>query len=123
MGRECPVSAKLKLMRPWLSLLMLPAAIVLLRAADEKPAPKGDVKRGEDVFFTHCVNCHDPYSKEERTGPGLQGIKEGRLPDGRPATRERLLDVINEGPAEMPGFADRLTAGQKEDLIAFVLQL
>jgi mono/diheme cytochrome c family protein len=104
-------------------LLVFAATALVLTAADKKEPPKGDAKRGEDVFFNNCVNCHDPYSKDERTGPGLQGIKDGKLPDGRPATRERLLDLINEGPAEMPGFAERLNAQQKEDLIAFVRQL
>jgi mono/diheme cytochrome c family protein len=84
---------------------------------------KGDVTRGKEVFLDHCDECHDAYSKEEREGPGLQGIKDGKLPDGRPATHDALLDVINTGPAEMPSFKDRLTDQQKDDVIAFVMTL
>jgi mono/diheme cytochrome c family protein len=88
-----------------------------------KAAPKGDVARGKKVFLNHCEQCHDPYSKDEDVGPGLEGIKDGKLPDGKPATREILLDLINTGPAEMPSFKDRLTEAEKEDVIAFVMSL
>ena len=88
-----------------------------------KDTAKGDAGKGEDVFLDHCDMCHDAYSKEEKVGPGLKGIKDGKLPDGKPATREKLLDVINTGPAEMPSFKDRLTEQQKEDVVAFVMSL
>jgi mono/diheme cytochrome c family protein len=91
-------------------------------AAQEKAA-KGEPARGKAVFESNCEECHDPYSREERVGPGLQGLKVGKLPDGRPATHDKLLDIVNSGPAEMPSFKDRLTEQQKEDVVAFLMTL
>ena len=84
---------------------------------------KGDAVRGKAVFEATCEECHDAYSREERVGPGLQGLKAGRLPDGRPATHEKLIDIVNNGPAEMPAFKDRLSEQQKEDVVAFLMTL
>jgi len=92
-------------------------------APDSKKGSKGDVNRGRIVFEDNCEQCHYAYSKEEKVGPGLQGIKDGRLPDGKPATRDKLLDIINTGPAEMTSFKDRLTEQEKEDVVAFVMTL
>jgi mono/diheme cytochrome c family protein len=84
---------------------------------------KGSSVRGRVVFDANCADCHDPESKDERVGPGLKGAKEGKLPDGRPATHDKLLDIINTGPAEMPSFKDRISEQDKEDVIAYVLTL
>jgi mono/diheme cytochrome c family protein len=106
------------------SLLCLAAAVFsqtpLAPAAN---VVKGDAARGKQIFENTCDECHDPYSREERVGPGLQGLKSGKLPDGRPATHDKLLDIVNNGPAEMPSFRDRLTEQQKEDVVAFVMTL
>ena len=94
-------------------------------AGDEPPAkrPVGDIARGKIVFENICGECHEAYSREEKVGPGLQGIKNGQLPTGRKATHDRLLDIVNDGPAEMPKLKDRLTEQEKEDVVAFVLTL
>jgi mono/diheme cytochrome c family protein len=89
----------------------------------KKEELKGDVSRGKVVFQTVCEECHDGYSKEEFVGPGLKGMKDGKLPNGRPATRESLLNILNWGPAEMPSMEERLTEQQKRDVIEFVLTL
>jgi len=109
-------------MRKW-KLIPLVAGAYLASHLFGQGAPKGDISRGKEVFLDNCDQCHDAYSKDEKVGPGLKGIKDGKLPDGGPATREKLLDLINTGPAEMPSFKDRLTEQQKEDVVAFVLTL
>ncbi len=80
-------------------------ALILLLLSAVLPAqtdrPKGDVTRGKIVFENNCADCHDAYSEDVLTGPGLKGLKEGKLPDGRPATHDKLLYIINTGPAEM----------------------
>lgn len=85
--------------------------------------PKGEVARGKTVFENNCEGCHDAYSKEEVVGPGLQGLKDGKLPDGRKVTHDLILDIVNTGPAEMTSFKDRLTEKEKEDVVAFVMTL
>ncbi|MDQ1473156.1 MAG: hypothetical protein QOJ99_4636 [Bryobacterales bacterium] len=106
-----------------LVLLSLCLAAVVFSQETTKPAAKGDAVRGKQVFENSCEECHDAYSREERVGPGLQGAKGGKLPDGRPASHDKLLDIINTGPAEMPSFKERLTEQQKEDVVAFVMTL
>ncbi len=111
------------IMRAALCPLIAAAAILLGQTSPPKPAPKGDPARGRLVFEQNCERCHDAYSREEVTGPGLQGIRSGKLPDGKAATREKILDVVNNGPAEMTAFQDRLTDQEKEDVVAFVMTL
>ena len=81
------------------------------------------MSRGKAVFENSCDECHDAYSRDARVGPGLQGLKAGKLPDGRPATHDKLLEIVNHGPAEMPAFENRLTAQEKEDVVAFLMTL
>jgi cytochrome c6 len=83
----------------------------------------GSVSRGKVVFDNNCAECHESESNDVREGPGLKGTKEGKLPDGRPATHDKLLDIINTGPAEMPSFKDRISEQEKEDVVAYVLTL
>jgi len=101
-----------------LMLILAAAACVIWAMSD-----KGDAVRGKAVFEGNCADCHYPDSREENVGPGLQGVKDGKLPDGRPATRENLLDIINTGPAEMPSFKDRISEQEKEDVVAYVMTL
>src|SRR6266566_3406479 len=102
--------------------LSLGLTAVVFSQETGKP-PKGDVTRGKQIFENSCEECHDAYSREERVGPGLQGLKGGKLPDGRAATHDKLLDIVTNGPAEMPAFRDRLTDQQKEDVVAFIMTL
>lgn len=106
-----------------LCILLSCGAAGLALQNEKKEAPKGDVKRGKAVFEQNCADCHDAYSKDERVGPGLQGVKDGKLPDGRAATHDKILDIINTGPAEMTSFQDRLSEQEKEDVVAFVMTL
>ena len=107
----------------WKRSLIPALAAVCIAAAQGTSAKKGDLERGREVFIDNCAQCHEAYSKEEKVGPGLQGIKDGKLPDGKPATHDKLLDIVNNGPAEMPSFEDRLTEQEKEDVVAFVMTL
>ena len=100
--------------------LLFAAAACVIWAA---PAEKGDAARGKAVFENNCADCHESASKDEKVGPGLQGLKDGKLPDGMPATHDKVLDIINTGPAEMPSFKDRITEQEKEDVVAYVMTL
>jgi mono/diheme cytochrome c family protein len=99
-------------------MLSLAAACVIWAMPD-----KGDAVRGKTVFENNCAECHYADSRDENVGPGLKGVKDGKLPDGRPATPEKLLDIINTGPAEMPSFKDRISEQEKEDVVAYVMTL
>lgn len=86
-------------------------------------APKPDIPRGKVVFENHCAECHLANSTDDNVGPGLKGLKNGKLPDGRKATHDQLLDIINTGPAEMTAFKDILTEQEKEDVVAYAMTL
>jgi cytochrome c6 len=104
---------------------MLPFALFLAfsQTPQARSAPKPDAARGKLVFDDNCADCHYRDSKDEKVGPGLEGLKNGTLPSGRKATHDRILDVVNTGPAEMTSFKDRLTEQEKEDVVAYVMTL
>jgi cytochrome c6 len=102
-----------------IALVVCAGAIVFAQAS----RPKGDAGRGGKVFDDNCAQCHYPDSKDEKVGPGLQGVKDGKLPDGRAATHDKILDIVNTGPAEMTSFKDRLSEQEKEDVVAYVMTL
>jgi mono/diheme cytochrome c family protein len=103
----------------------LPFALMIAFAQtpQTKPAPKPDPARGKLVFDDNCADCHYRDSKDEKVGPGLEGLSKGSLPSGRKATHDRILDIVNTGPAEMTSFKDRLTEREKEDVVAYVMTL
>ncbi|MDQ6678360.1 MAG: cytochrome c [Acidobacteriota bacterium] len=103
-----------------IGFIAAPLFVVLAFAA---PRPEGNIARGKVVFENNCEECHEAYSREEKAGPGLKGLKTGKLPDGRKATHDQLLDIINTGPAEMTSFKDLLSEQEKEDVVAFVMTL
>lgn len=106
-----------------LSICLSCFGLAMAMQETKKETLRGDVKRGKAVFEQNCEECHDAYSREERVGPGLKGVKDGKLPDGRAATRDKILDIVNTGPAEMTSFQDRLSEQEKEDVVAFVMTL
>ena len=95
----------------------------LLSISSAQSDKKGNATAGKDVFEGKCSDCHNADSKEAKDGPGLQGVKDGKLPSGKNATREVILDLVNKGRDAMPAFKEILTDQQKEDVIAFVLTL
>ncbi len=73
---------------PGRSLILIAAAGAIWATPD-----KGNSVRGKAVFETNCADCHDPESKEERVGPGLQGANFKRHPVDRvlgPFTYRRI---------------------------------
>lgn len=102
--------------------LALALALAPSRAQDAD-APKGDIERGLDVFEGQCYDCHNADSDVYKSGPGFKDVSKGKLPSGKDATRETVLEIINQGfeGGQMPAFSDVLTAQEKEDVTAYVL--
>lgn len=104
-----------------LALLMVSLSSAQDRSAEES-VPQGDIARGLDVFEAQCFDCHNADSDVVKTGPGFKGVKNGKLPSGKDATRENILDITNAGVEDqMPAYADILSKQEKEDVIAYVL--
>ena len=83
--------------------LTLALATPLLAASD-----KADAEKGKELFETKCSVCHNADSKEKKIGPGLQGIKDGKLPSDKDATHKNILENLNKGGGGMPAFLSRL---------------
>lgn len=95
-----------------------------------KPAKKemakagtGDAAKGKELFEGKCMVCHNPDSKEKKIGPGLLGVKDGKLPSGKDAKHDVMLEQLNAGGGGMPAFKELLTDEEKDDVIAYVLTL
>jgi mono/diheme cytochrome c family protein len=78
---------------------------------------------GKEIFDTKCSVCHNADSKDKKIGPGLAGIKDGKLPSGKDATDENLLENLNKGGNGMPAFEKLLSDEEKASLIAYVKTL
>jgi mono/diheme cytochrome c family protein len=86
-------------------------------------AGDGDAAAGKEIFDTKCGICHNADSKEKKIGPGLQGVKDGKLPSGKDATYDNLLQNLNEGGGGMPAFEKLITDEEKDNVIAYVMTL
>ena len=88
-----------------------------LRAAD------GNAADGKELFETKCSVCHNADSKEKKIGPGLQGVKDGKLPSGKDTTHDNVMDNLNKGGGGMPAFEKLLADQEKADVVTYVLTL
>jgi mono/diheme cytochrome c family protein len=102
-------------------LVVLSAALVAVPAFAAKG--DGDAAKGKELFDTKCAICHNADSKDKKIGPGLQGVKDGKLPSGKDTTYENLLKNLNEGGGGMPAFDKLITSEEKDHVIAYVMTL
>ena len=93
------------------------------KKAKKETAKAGDVAKGKELFEGKCIVCHNPDSNEKKIGPGLKGVKDGKLPSGKPATREVIMEIVNAGGGGMPAYKELLTDEEKADVLAYVLTL
>ena len=80
--------------------------------------------RGRNIFDSKCRFCHDAYSTETLSGPGLKGIlKKGRLPvSNRPSTPENIIRQLKKPVDRMPAF-EYLSEDEISDILAFLYTL
>jgi len=67
-------------------------------------------------FLAWCEACHPQGGTVPGSGPSLRGVAERHSPDF-------LRQQIRNGRGDMPGFADRLSAGDLEGLLAYLRTL
>ena len=76
---------------------------------------------GRGVYDSRCSECHYAYSTRNLRGPSLHGLfKKQFMSSGIPANDERVLDIILLGRAKMPGFQNKLTQEQIDELMAYL---
>ncbi len=88
------------------------------------------VQRGDDLFQSHCAECHQPDASG--TPDWRTPLANGKYPppplNGTAHTWHHPLSVLRRTVriggvplgGTMPGFADKLTAGQIDDILAWV---
>jgi len=125
-----PLEGTLKLNRARLLVLALLGltAIAILGSCDAEPR-KTDAElglnpqqaAGRRVYDSRCAECHFAYSKRNLRGPSLNGLfKKQFMSSGIPANDDRVTDIILLGRAKMPGFRNKLTQQQLDDLMAYL---
>ncbi len=78
---------------------------------------------GKEIFDTKCGVCHNTDSKDKKIGPGLAGIKDGKLPSGKDATDENMMENLNKGGNGMPAFEKLLSDEEKQSIILYMKTL
>ncbi len=101
--------------RIWLAAAALAIAV--------PAAAKADAAEGKELFESKCSVCHNADSKDKKIGPGLAGIKDGKLPSGKDATDANMLENLNKGGNGMPAFEKLLSDDEKSSIIAYVKTL
>jgi cytochrome c len=99
------------------------AGIFALLLSASALSAAGDAAAGEELFDSKCGVCHNVDSKDKKIGPGLAGVKDGKLPSGKDTNHDNLLENINKGGNGMPAFDKLLSDEEKENVIAYVLTL
>ncbi|MGH7824981.1 MAG: c-type cytochrome [Candidatus Binatia bacterium] len=113
-------------MRLWL------AALLLMGPAAVAAQPKGDPKRGEDLYVERCVLCHGSqgqgwdWTKKVAEPP----VPVPDLAEAAPQRSDRFLFEIVKGGGEavgqtrfMPGFGFELSDKDVWDIVAYVRTL
>ncbi len=67
-------------------------------------------------FAAYCEACHPQGGTVPGIGPSLRGVAERHSPDF-------IRQLIQNGRGDMPGFGDRLSAGDLERLLAYLRTL
>jgi len=77
---------------------------------------------GRRIYDAECDRCHQPYSTRGRKGPGLKGIFQHKYLSlsGLPANDDRVADIIRLGRNEMPGFSQKLSPQDMQDLLTYL---
>lgn len=104
-------------------IAVLLAGALLVGACGASPtpaAPENDsgLVAGRDVYIRNCASCHGSAGGGGR-GPRMD---EGRTTDTFPSVEDQILFVA-EGKRGMPGFSDRLSAEEIEDVVRFVREV
>lgn len=92
------------------------------RKSDEELGLNAEQAAGRKIYDAECDRCHEPYSTKGKKGPGLKGMFQHKYLSlsGLPANDERVTDIIRLGRNEMPGFSDKLSPQQLQELLAYL---
>ena len=114
-----------------LLLVLLLVGLVLLacigcdverRKSDAELGLNAQQAAGRKIYDAECDRCHEPYSTRGKKGPGLKGVFQHKYLSlsGLPANDERVSNIIRMGRNEMPGYGQKLSDQDIQDLLAYL---
>ena len=103
------------------SILLL-ACNVERRKSDAELGLNAQQASGRRIYDDNCDRCHEPYSTRGKKGPGLKDMFQHKFLSlsGLPANDERVSDIVRLGRNEMPGFSQKLSQQDMQDLLAYL---
>jgi mono/diheme cytochrome c family protein len=92
------------------------------RKSDAELGLNSQQSAGRKIYDAECDRCHEAYSTRGKKGPTLEGIFQHKYlsQSGLPANDERVTDIIRLGRNEMPGYSQKLTSQDLQDLLAYL---
>jgi len=92
------------------------------RKSDAELGLNAQQAAGRRIYDAECDRCHEPYSTRGKKGPGLKGMFEHKYLSlsGLPANDERVSNIIRLGRNEMPGYSQKLSDQDMQDLLAYL---
>ena len=119
-------------MKKFAALLLLVAWPAFAQGQKNEPVSeaRGDPAAGRKLYKAHCALCHFADAAIVKVGPGLKGLFQmKKLPlSGLPLTEENIRKRVGEGNPDpqkplMPAYKDIFTAGEMDDLVAYLKTL
>lgn len=103
-------------------LAMLSGCDVERRKSDAELGLNPQQAAGRKIYDAECDRCHEPYSTKGKKGPGLKGVFQHQYLSlsGLPANDDRVSDIIRTGRNEMPGYSQKLSQQELQDLLAYL---
>jgi len=105
-----------------ITLLAMGACDVERRKSDAELGLNTQQAAGRRIYDAECDRCHEPYSTRGKKGPGLKGVFQNKYLSlsGLPANDERVSNIIRLGRNEMPGYGQKLSEQDIQDLLAYL---
>ena len=105
-----------------ITLFSFGACDVERRKSDAELGLNAQQAAGRKIYDAECDRCHEPYSTRGKKGPGLKGVFQHKYLSlsGLPANDERVSNIIHLGRNEMPGYGQKLSEQDIQDLLAYL---
>ncbi len=106
----------------FLALALAIACDIERRKSDAELGLNPQQAAGRRIYDAECDRCHEPYSTRGKKGPSLKGVFQRKYLSlsGLPANDERVTDIIRLGRGEMPGYSQKLSQQDIQDLLAYL---
>lgn len=120
--------------KTWCQAYFMPALAILFaiialvacdaerRKSDAELGLNAQQSSGRRIYDAECGRCHEPYSARGKKGPSLKGVFQNKYLSlsGLPANDDRVTDIVRVGRGEMPGYSQKLSPQDIQDLLAYL---